>query len=110
MPPLFVRMADKSARQTRMRRIVRSLGVDQTPPLNPESFSRAAIVTTVKRVSPQSLKEWCSYHLKIGFERLYVYFDEPEERHRVHLTDERIICTPVDQTLLKVRCYQNSAG
>ena len=89
---------DHAARKERMRKIVRSLvGADPPPQLPPDAYSRAAIVTTVKNIAPQTLATWCNYHLAAGFERLFIYFDDRDEC--APFDDERIICIPVDDDL-----------
>ena len=75
---------DHAARKERMRKIVRSLvGADPPPQLPPDAYSRAAIVTTVKNIAPQTLATWCNYHLSAGLAAVF-YFDDRDE------------CTPFD--------------
>mgnify|MGYP006162280625 CR=1 FL=1 len=66
------------------------------------SGSRAGIVTTVKDFAALA-DSWCAYHLSIGFEHLYVYFDDPDERQRVELWSrfpvESVTCVPSDAKL-----------
>ena len=64
--------------------------------------SRAGVVTTVKDF--QALADsWCTYHLAVGFEHLYVYFDDPAELDAVGLPSrfpaERLTCIPHDAKL-----------
>ncbi|KAL1529652.1 hypothetical protein AB1Y20_000593 [Prymnesium parvum] len=43
-----------------------------------------AIVCTARGVA-SSIHAWCDYHLAIGFERLYLYFDDPTEHATLNL-------------------------
>jgi len=52
-------MEDHAARKERLRKIIRSLGAAEDPPLHPDAYSRAAIVATVKGVAAHSLAAWC---------------------------------------------------
>lgn len=45
------------------------------PRFNAPNKLRAGIVSTVK--DPHELKEWISFHLAIGFEHIFVVFDDP---------------------------------
>ena len=64
--------------------------------------SRAAVVTTVKDFHALA-ESWCAYHLAIGFEHLYVYFDDPSEPATINLSArfsrERLTCIPHDVAL-----------
>lgn len=91
-------MNEYDMRKERLRKIIRSLGAaEPPPPLAPEAYERAAIVTTVRGVAGTSLAAWCSYHLAIGFACLFVYFDDPDEL--IHFDDARIQCIAVDEAL-----------
>lgn len=62
----------------------------------------AGIVTTVKGVR-DSIDAWCTYHLAIGFEHLFVYFDDPDESASVNLlarfSKDRVSPIPHDNQL-----------
>ena len=89
---------DARVRKERLRKIVRSLAAAEPVPLPPMADTRAAVVATVKGVARGSLAAWCSYHLAVGFERLYVYFDDPNEC--ANFDDSRIHCTAFDEALM----------
>ena len=66
----------------------------------------AAIVSTVKDVD-QSAVSWCRYHLSVGFEHLYLYFDDPSEHQAMlttlhaHFSSDVLTLVPHDASLLK---------
>ena len=68
-----------AVRKERLRKVIRSLSNDPPPPLPPAHASRAAIVTTVKGVEAASLCSWCHYHLRVGFVKIFLYFDDAAE-------------------------------
>ena len=59
--------------------------------------ARAGIVTTIKDFGVIA-DSWCAYHLAIGFEHLYIYFDDPRELDSVDLASRfpshRVTCVP----------------
>lgn len=63
---------------------------------------RAGVVATVKDFDSLA-DSWCRYHLAVGFEHLYIYFDDPSELGRVGLPSrfppERLTCIPHDARL-----------
>jgi len=74
-------MSSADVRKARLQKVIRSLSDASPPiPLSPRTASNAAIVSTVKGVAAGSLTAWCSYHLAIGFEQIFLYFDDPSER------------------------------
>ena len=56
---------------------------------------------TVKDVAT-TIDDWCTWHLTVGFEHLYVYFDDPAEFTAVDLQarfNRRVTAIPVDDQL-----------
>ena len=72
------------------------------PTKTPTSAARYAIVTTVKDVDATAVS-WCAYHLSIGFDHLFVYFDDPNECERLGLSarfsSSQLTCIPRDARL-----------
>lgn len=54
-----------------------------TPPVPPR-LGRAAVCTTVRGVCGR-IESWVRWHLWVGFERLYIFFDDPSEVQSVRL-------------------------
>lgn len=46
---------------------------------DPSSWPRPAIVTTLREVPAAMLESFCTWHLRLGFVRLYLYFDDPQD-------------------------------
>lgn len=63
---------------------------------------RAGIVTTVKDFAALA-DSWCAYHLSVGFDHLFIYFDDAAEMARLNLlarfSSDRITCIPHDDRL-----------
>eukprot|EP00316_Scyphosphaera_apsteinii_P023114 CAMPEP_0119341800 /NCGR_PEP_ID=MMETSP1333-20130426/103291_1 /TAXON_ID=418940 /ORGANISM="Scyphosphaera apsteinii, Strain RCC1455" /LENGTH=604 /DNA_ID=CAMNT_0007353871 /DNA_START=75 /DNA_END=1889 /DNA_ORIENTATION=+ len=58
------------------------------PPASPGAvLGRAAVVSTMKDVS-ERIESWVSWHLWIGFEMLFLFFDEPSEMDSMQLAVE----------------------
>ena len=97
--------ADATVRKERLRKVMRALGAAELPPrLTPASSTAAAIVTTVKGVDRSTLCNWCTYHLNVGFTRLYLFFDAVVEYEEVvHFLQQRfgpaLILIAVDDAL-----------
>ena len=102
---------DAKSRKERLRKVVRSLmmsGEAAEPSLqSPGTSPRAAVVATVKGVSVAAMRAWCIYHLHIGFEQCFIYFDDPLEWREVsrELPADGVQSFAVDDTL---RCQWQS--
>jgi len=59
--------------------------------------TRPGIVTTVRGMG-SNLPSWVHYHLAVGFCKLYIYLDDPEEADALEAlaTDERVVLTKCD--------------
>jgi len=72
----------------------------------PSSFldGRAAIASTVKDVKDR-IGSWVRWHLHIGFERLFLFFDDPEEKESMEIArkvgDKAVVIIKRDKELLK---------
>ena len=67
-------------------------GMRERPP-------RLAIALLLRGASTQTVSDWCAYHLAVGFEALYMYFDEPTDQAiaaaQAHAPHARVTaCTP----------------
>jgi len=52
--------------------------ISDSADINQIKSPRAAIVTTLKGAGPTA-ESWIVYHLHVGFDKLYLYFDDPED-------------------------------
>ena len=65
--------------------IIKSIPV--TKKSYPVNIGTTAIVTTVR--NPHKIEDWISYHLKIGFNKLYIILDD--ENENIEYKDDRVV-------------------
>ena len=77
-----------SCRRSRSRAGFRTrrqaLAAAAAPAFKAPAGSRAAVVATVKNFASLA-DSFCTYHLAIHFEHIYIYFDDPEELRTIDL-------------------------
>ena len=56
--------------------------------------ARVAIVTTLRNIPKQMLSSFVGWHLRLGFVRLYLYFDDPND---AGIADARQLCREAQQ-------------
>ena len=57
------------------------------PVVYPVNIGTTAIVTTVR--NPHKIEDWIEYHLKIGFNKLYIVLDD--ENENIEYKDDRVV-------------------
>ena len=58
---------------------------------SPGAHARPGVVTTVRGMG-SNLPSWVFYHLEVGFCKLYIYLDDPEEVSGVAVCDGGLCC------------------
>ena len=66
-------------RWPRCTRVLGASGRTSSRAITQAPRARAAIVTTLREIPAPMLASWTNWHLRLGFARLFLYFDDPED-------------------------------